>query len=65
MLEQMTGRIVVAVVYIINIETEALSSIVSGDKCVGGMVVDLIEHVTGFDIVLIIFVYGIHRTAPH
>ena len=65
MLEQATGRVIVAVVYPVLTETQARSPIVIGDNCVGGLVVVFIKYVTRADIVLVILGHGIHRPAPH
>src|SRR4249920_1239057 len=65
MLEQVASRVVVAIIYVLGIGPEALSSIASSDKRVGGMVVRFVEYVAGVDIVPVIPGHGIHRPAPH
>jgi len=65
MLEQKTGCIIVAVVYIRRMEIETRYSIISGDKCVRSMVLSLVEYVADVDIVLVILSYSIHRPASH
>ena len=68
MLEQVTSCVVVAIIYVLSIGAEALSSIASSDKCVGSMVVGFVEYVAGVDgvdIVPVIPGHGIHRPAPH
>src|SRR4029077_2447070 len=68
MLEQVASRVVVAIIYVLGIGPEALSSIASSDKCVGGVVVRFVEYVAGIDgvdIVPVIPGHGIHRPTPH
>jgi hypothetical protein len=45
MLEQMTGRVVAAIIDVFGVDAQARPSVVVGDQCVRGTVVNLIEHV--------------------
>src|SRR4029079_3616156 len=65
MLEQKTGRVIVAVIYVRTTEIKTRYSIVAGDKCVRSMILSLVEYVPNVDIVLVILSYGIHRAASH
>ena len=65
MLEQVTGRIVFAVIYVRSTEIKAIYSTAIGNKSVRGMIVGLVEYVAAVDIVLVVLCNGVHRCAPH